>query len=102
MLTVKAIDKYLLNMKESGEWPFMFVPMNPLYHPSFSLCCALSSMGGHRCFLCIVTTTVRLKGIENGAGASTPRIDLQLVTIGHLSFQKVFITGLSLSPGFKS
>lgn len=53
-------------MKEACEWPFMFVPMNPLYHSSFSLCCALSSMGGHRCFLCMVTTTMRLKGLEMG------------------------------------
>lgn len=61
-------------MKEAGKWPFMFVPMNPLYHSSFFLCCALSSMGGHSFFLCMVTPTVRLKGIENGAGASTPHI----------------------------
>lgn len=43
-----------------------------------------------------------IEGNRNGAGASTPRIDLQLVGTGHLSFQKVFITGFSLSLGFKS
>lgn len=41
-------------------------------------------------------------GNRVGADASTPHIGLQLVTIGHFSFQKVFITRLSLSPVSKS